>query len=460
MHEAKPSVQNAHPDILSKRRSRHVYEGAVAVTDLTRTFDVASDRNLVDLISRARRRLVVICPALTEAVGEALAARLDEGFEGATIILDADPEVYRLGYGTVAGFDRVRTASDRNLNDLRIQPGVRIGVVISDDVTMIFSPVPRLIEAGSTSIEKPNAIVLSATSADRVAEAAGAGAAEAAERHEIGRSALTPVTADILKADLSNNPPQQFDVARALRVFTSKIQYVEIQVENYRLSSRQVPIPEDLLDITDEQLRDRISGRLRVPAEVLGPFEILVETKNGKAVVKGDEQWVTRERKRIEDKYTYVIPRYGRVIFHRDKVQFGEEIERFRRNVDEYCWAARRAFSDTKSGLESRLMAEYLPRWKRHPPPFFARHGAPTTEENLKPELQDRVGKMIDAALSFQNPVVRVVHKDVAMQSLHDQEFRAPLEKAMRRRGVPITEIKTLFGIGEVAPARASFSAA
>jgi hypothetical protein len=98
------------------------------VTDLGRTFDVASDANLVDLIRRARRRLVVICPGVTEAVGGALAARLDEGFEGATIILDADPEVYRLGYGTVAGFDRVREAAGRNLNDLRVQSGVRIGI--------------------------------------------------------------------------------------------------------------------------------------------------------------------------------------------------------------------------------------------------------------------------------------------------------------------------------------------
>ncbi len=95
--------------------------------------------------------------------------------------------------------------------------------MISDDVTMVFSPVPQLIEAGSTSTEKPNAIVLSGTAVERVAEAAGAGVAEAAERHEIGQSALTPATAEALKLDLENNPPQQFDVARALRVFTSKI---------------------------------------------------------------------------------------------------------------------------------------------------------------------------------------------------------------------------------------------
>ncbi len=193
---------------------------------------------------------------------------------------------------------------------------------------------------------------------------------------------------------------------------------------------------------------------------MLGPFEIFVETKDGKVVVKADEQWVARERKRIEDQYTYIIPRYGRVIFHRDKVEFSREIERFRRNVDEYCWVARRAFSDIKSDFEKRLVAEYLPRWKRSPPSRFARYGVSPTEENLIPDLKNLVGKMIANALSFQNPVVRVVHKDVSMQSIHDEEFRTLLEKAMRSRGVPISEITSLFGVGDAAPALASFNRA
>src|SRR5262249_24877731 len=151
-----------------------------------------------------------------------------------------------------------------------------------------------------------------------------------------------------------------------LRVFSSKVQYVELEVENYRLSTRQVQMPEDLIDVTDNELRGQISGRLRAPTEAFGPFEILIETKDGWSVVKADERWIGRERKRIEDEYTYVVPRYGRVILHRKKEEFSKEIERFRRNVDEYCWIARKALSDLKSEFESRLIAEYLPRWKAH----------------------------------------------------------------------------------------------
>jgi hypothetical protein len=167
--------------------------------DIDRTFDVASDDKLVDLINQARQRLVIVCPALGEAVVRALAKRLDEGFPGATVILDADPEVYRLGFGTEAGLDLLRVASERNLFDLRAQQGIRIGVIISDDVTMVFSPVPLLVEAGSTSVEKPNAIILSGAAVEKLAEAAGAGPAETAARQEIGSDAFKPADARAVK---------------------------------------------------------------------------------------------------------------------------------------------------------------------------------------------------------------------------------------------------------------------
>jgi len=79
------------------------------VKDSDRAFAVASDATLVGLIQRAQRRLVVVCPALSESVASALSDRLaDEGALGVTVILDADPEVYRLGYGTETALDRLR----------------------------------------------------------------------------------------------------------------------------------------------------------------------------------------------------------------------------------------------------------------------------------------------------------------------------------------------------------------
>ena len=64
------------------------------------TFAVASDEALVMMIKSAQKRLVVIAPALTKPVADAISQRLDDlGKIDVTVILDSDPEVYRLGFG-------------------------------------------------------------------------------------------------------------------------------------------------------------------------------------------------------------------------------------------------------------------------------------------------------------------------------------------------------------------------
>ena len=76
-----------------------------------RTFVVASDEALIELILGARNRLVVVAPALTQAVADALSGRLRDLNDRVTIILDSDPEVYRLGFGDQVALDKIREAS-------------------------------------------------------------------------------------------------------------------------------------------------------------------------------------------------------------------------------------------------------------------------------------------------------------------------------------------------------------
>lgn len=219
------------------------------MTDPTRTFAVASDEALIGLIAGARNRLVVIAPALTKAVADAVAKRLEElEHLAVTVILDADPEVYRLGFGDQDALDAIRTASKSNLFDLREQPGVRIGVVIADGTTMVYAPVSKNIEAGSASVDKPNAIVLAgAAAADRIASAAGADNSNDAPIQEVGNKALEPAKVAELQSNLKANPPKPFDITRKLNVFSSKVQYVEFSASNYRLMTRHIPLPPSLL---------------------------------------------------------------------------------------------------------------------------------------------------------------------------------------------------------------------
>ena len=73
--------------------------------------------------------------------------------QGITIVLDSDPEVYRLSYGVQATLKTLEALSSKKAAvNLRLQEGIRIGLVVSDDRTMVFSPTPRMIEAGATTV--------------------------------------------------------------------------------------------------------------------------------------------------------------------------------------------------------------------------------------------------------------------------------------------------------------------
>ena len=109
----------------------------------------ADDAKLCELISGARERVLLVSPGVSEEV-----ARVREeawprlGPEAVDVILDVDPEVCRLGYGTLEGLKIVRAAATRAGSCVSHQPGIRIGVLICDHTTLIFSPTPLLIGLG------------------------------------------------------------------------------------------------------------------------------------------------------------------------------------------------------------------------------------------------------------------------------------------------------------------------
>ena len=225
---------------------------------MSRTFTAATDASLIALIEGAKARLAVIAPGLTTPVAKALAARLRElPTLSLTVILDADAEVYRMGYGDVEALEIIRESSRNEIFDLREQPGVRIGVVISDDRTMVYAPVSGNVEAGSTTEEKPNAIMLDGRATEKLAAATGA-----AEREtEIGVSGMEPERVKQMAADLKANPPLPFDLTRRLRVFTAAAEFVELKVSNYKLSKRRVTLPEEFVSVDDAALRNEYQVR-------------------------------------------------------------------------------------------------------------------------------------------------------------------------------------------------------
>lgn len=92
-----------------------------------------TEKSLVELISRARTRLVFVAPGATESVAQAIAntwRRL--GAEQITVVLDVDPEACRLGYGTLGGLKlQQKAASELG------------GMVCRSDISLTSRSFPR-----------------------------------------------------------------------------------------------------------------------------------------------------------------------------------------------------------------------------------------------------------------------------------------------------------------------------
>jgi hypothetical protein len=428
------------------------------MTSAGRTFAVASDKALVELISRARNRLVVIAPALTQPVADALSARFaDLDWLSVTVILDSEPEVYRLGFGDPAALETIRAASANNQFDLREQPGVRIGVVVSDETTMVYSPVSKNIEAGSTSEQKPNAIVLSGSAADRIATAAGSDTSEHAHPPEVGNKALDPIKVQQMQKDLKANPPKPFDITRKMNVFTSKVQYVEFSASNYRLTTRQIPLPPELVDVADDDLRNRISSRIRAPLDGIGKLEVKIDFDGKSESIKVDDDWLNKERKRIENEYTFQINNFGRVILHNDREAFDKATSRFKSVVEKYQIALRDTLATKESEFEKRIVDEFSRRWEQNPPRHFERWGIEVTPENITAELQRLAHELFNSAIAFEAPILKILYKNVAPENIRDKRFLDPLKAIMLKKRVPQPIIDSLFESGQAAPETGSF---
>jgi hypothetical protein len=119
-----------------------------------KTFCAVDDATLVRLIKQARKRIVFIAPGLQLTVAEVLGKRLnDVGGMDITVILDADEDVCRIGFGEIAALQLVHKLADQANLALRSQPGLRVGVLLADEEMLVWSPTPRSVEAPPNSDE-------------------------------------------------------------------------------------------------------------------------------------------------------------------------------------------------------------------------------------------------------------------------------------------------------------------
>lgn len=318
------------------------------MSDVSEAFTVATDGVVSDLVREARERLVVVAPALTQLMADAVLSKLAT-LDGSaiTIVLDSDPEVYRLGYGTVEVCEAVAAAAQARGIAIRQQPGIRIGLVISDTSTLIFTPVPALVEAGPNTHGQANAIRL--TTAPRAVES-DLGLREGPAT--VGARLLTPTDVEKVKEDLAANPPQKFDLARMVRTFNAYIEFVELEVKGTEVGRHLVTIPSHLMAVVPTRTRKNLRTSCRVVTEA--------------DAISGEK--IAHERRLHTRRFLKVIPGYGTAIRRKDRDEFDKAVSRLNASVRAFGEKVRGKLDEQIDRSIKELERSLLPALVRHPP--------------------------------------------------------------------------------------------
>jgi hypothetical protein len=398
---------------------------------MARLFTVASDETLVSMIRAAQERLVIVTPGLSVKVATALADRIHEDScpRELSVTLDVDPEVCRLGYGDVASLDILRPALELRARGLQVQKGVRIGVLVSDDDILIYSPTPQLIEAGSNSEEKPNAIQIGGFGPEALSLACGAhdqqimGAGQ-----EVGLYLADESTVDETKADLKENPPRRFDLVRLERVFNYRLEFVDFSVEHYKLNTRSVPLSAELLGLAEENLQDRLRNTFRV-FQAGSPFEFEIpDPADPKTKLKVTEKMLQDDADKLRK--DYFIPlgssSYGSLILKREKPDFETKVERLRGLVNAYADCVRKDISKAIASTRDDLLGALWPRIKAAPPKQWLKRSADghLSDNALAMRLEEEVDKAFGKVEASFDPQVVCLFKRSSARNGSQRSFK------------------------------------
>lgn len=400
------------------------------------TFQEVNDATLIKLISQAKQRVVFVAPGVHQPVAEALGKRLAEVDRlQVTVVIDPDEDVCRIGYGDAKGLELLSAYATRQSFALMAQPGLRVGVLLVDDVTLVWSPTPRSVEAApvgnaaTPAAGSPNGLLLGANPGEQLAHAVSAAGTETLPLDaEIGTVVVTKDRVQKTLEALAKNPPIPVDLARITRVFSTKLQFAEFTVRGAKFSKRELKVSNDHMnaDIQGE-LKGLVESKLRAFGDFLDEEVEVPAFNNGNEVYDSSQKRLTekvseatlqRRRNELERRYLFNVAGFGRLMAKDDKQDLERLVAAYSVQLAAYSEAIRQRLDQQAGKIIDeavKLMAERA-----------ARTGSQLHQQQLRDSIQKSLDRTKDEV-----PEVKLVFKDVTFEQTKNPEFRAKVDKAL-----------------------------
>lgn len=209
---------------------------------------------------------------------------------------------------------------------------------------------------------------------------------------------------------MNTNPPVKFDLARKVRVFNARFEFVEFELHGLFLARKRVRIPPDLLGLAKQPQAQKL---------LRSSFQLIDQNSE----ISGER--VTRLKQFITKKYLINLPGYGTVILRNHKGDFQVAVKALERYVHRFRRRLKKRLQDAIEANRKILMSALLPTVIDNPPARWNRFlggGSrdQVIERLLDKELTDAFGCSEDL---FADMKVKAVFKGVTYESLNDPEF-------------------------------------
>ena len=338
----------------------------------------------------------------------------------------------RMGFGELSA---VRILQDARI-DVCSTPGLRAGIVIVDHDGYIFTPTALYLEAETRPDEAPNAMRLSR---DQVTEAlsrlspaakaiavAFASSNEERERIneqavEVGSEKVASKEIETVEKRLKEVPPVKFDVARQVRVYSSYLQYVEIQLSGAAIQRKRLAIPESILKLGSS--RD-LNGRLKTTFDLI--------QKDNKLSSKALEN----ELNAIRKNFTRSLGKnQGRVILKAARPKFEERLKKFRDKLNLHQQEVQNELQNLLDESRNEIIKYYRPRVVEAPPDSLLGGLLHSPEDrHASVWIDDELDTVFpDAECLIRRIQLNVRYKDVTFETLDSGDFLDQLRCAFPR---------------------------
>ena len=366
------------------------------------------DELVINHLARARESIRFVGPGLSAAAANVLAERWqDLGALAVEVVLDADADLCRMGYCDGQALRLLLDTAKRLQAPIYRQTGVRLCVLEIDGEKIIFPPTPRLVEESEAQAAQ---IILAPGHGENLNE-------QILAPKELAPRPLTEAAVQNVTEDLKQSPARPFDLARQVRVLSTKFQFVEFSLQKAALSRKRVAVPPDLLGLASDA----------------GAEELL--RASFQLVAKGDEisgETLIKRRDTIDSDYLVSIANYGKIIQQSNRVDFDKAVDELRDEVKKFQKSAKDKLDAAINKNCDDVIARLLPAVRlKIPTRWRATLGSNPSDDLIRRRLEQELKSAYRNADAYLDKIeIRLIYKDITIEMLRDQEFAKAAEKA------------------------------